>query len=197
MSCISYEKGWMLLSLKCMVWFYINSSSASPVSGARLCSLEVLCIRGWKGTTIYVICLVAALCCRRVTLSGSCWQPLPHTGALLALAQPQRVSQQQSSSETAQHPPAGCCQQREGIWDNPRPTHLVGIICEWARAALSSCSASGNAASISPWRKQKHLADKSHQAEQQSSWESPAAGSLSFTWSSLHSCELLRPCFIS
>lgn len=189
MSCITYEKGWMLLSLKCMVWFYINSSSASPVSGARLCSLEVLCIRGWKGTTIYVICLVAALCCRRVTLSGSCCL----TRELCwALAQPQWVSQQQSSSETAQHPPARC-QHRERIWDNPRPSHLVGIIRERARAALSSCTA----ASISPWQKQKHLADKRHQAEQQSSWESPAAASLSFSWSSLHSCELLRPCFIS
>lgn len=44
---------------------------------------------------------------------------------------------------------------------------------------------------------QNHLADKNHQAQQQSSWESLAAGSLSFTWSSLHSCELSRPCFIS
>lgn len=44
---------------------------------------------------------------------------------------------------------------------------------------------------------QNQLAGKSRQAQHQSSWESPAAGSLSFTWSSLHSCELLRPCFIS
>lgn len=53
--------------------------------------------------------------------------------------------------DTAQHPQhAGCWQHGEGMWQNPRPTHLVWITVG-VRAALSSCSASTNVASVNPW----------------------------------------------
>lgn len=158
----------------------------------------------WLEKNHHLICLVAALCCRCVTLLGSFWQTPPCI----------------RSSAGPWLSPSGCgvpCASASGSagWEeSPASPSVVGVGSGWAGMwrkpkANLPCAHHPQVNNSPPvtfqetWPpsvsrgQQKHLAGESKQAQQQSSWETLAAGSLPFAWSSLHSCELLRPCFIS
>lgn len=109
----------------------------------------------WLEKNHHLICLVAALCCRRVTLLGSSWQLPPR---IRSSAGPWLspsgccVSRQQSSSggwETAQHLPACWVLAAQGR--EVRKSKASPPCAKHPWAALSSCNASRNVASISPW----------------------------------------------
>lgn len=140
-----------------------------------------------------LICLVAALCCRCVTLQtpphvrsdAGCW-PSPHG---------YRVPQQSNAGQegNSASPSEGLAEQE--CKGSPSPTCSVHITRSQARVVLSCLALFQE---TWPLRGQhNHLVGSSQQNQQQNSWETLTAGSLSLTWSFFHSFELLRPCFIS
>lgn len=140
-----------------------------------------------------LICLVAALCCCCVTLQtpphirsdAGCW-PSPCRCWV-----PQQSNAAQEGNPAS--PSEGSAEQE--CKGSPSPTSFVHITLSRARVALSCLALFWETWPLRA--QQNHLVGSSQQNQQQNSWETLTAGSLSLTWSFFHSCELLRPCFIS
>lgn len=108
---------------------------------------------GWKRTTIWFASLllsaVVVLLWQGAVGRSSAGPWLSPSGCWGSLWHSSSDGWAGTQPSIFQH--AGCWQHREGMWENPRPTYLVRIIQERVREALSSCGASRNVASLSPW----------------------------------------------